>query len=102
MAFVSNDRFKAKRYAVQIFFKDGVQGEYITHWVGTPSSMAQSIMLAPLLISRDPEQGELIYDDLKREQRAYDHIRHRPIDIALCDLAGKKYGVLVSSLLGGF
>jgi L-alanine-DL-glutamate epimerase-like enolase superfamily enzyme len=44
----------------------------------------------------------VIYDDLKRELRAYDHMGHGPIDIALWDLAGKKYGTPVAKLLGGF
>ena len=59
-------------------------------------------MLAPHLIGRDPEQREIIYDDLKRELRAYDHMGHGPIDIALWDLAGKKYGAPIAKILGGF
>ena len=59
-------------------------------------------MLAPLLLGRNPEQREQIYDDLKRELRAYDHMGHGPLDIALWDLAGKKYQTSVSNLLGGF
>jgi L-alanine-DL-glutamate epimerase-like enolase superfamily enzyme len=93
---------KAGRYAVRILTDDGLAGEYVTHWVGTPAAMAQTLMLAPHLIGRDPEAREQIYDDLKRELRAYDHMGHGPIDIALWDLAGKKYGASVSKLLGGF
>jgi L-alanine-DL-glutamate epimerase-like enolase superfamily enzyme len=93
---------RASRYAVCIRTDDGLIGEYVTHWVGTPSAMAQSLMLAPHLLGRDPETREQIYDDLKRELRAYDHMGHGPIDIALWDLAGKKYGASVATLLGGF
>ena len=85
-------RLPASRYAIQIGTDDGLVGEYVTHWVGTPASLAQTIMLAPHLIGRDPETREQIYDDLKRELRAYDHMGHGPLDIALWDLAGKKYG----------
>ena len=53
-------------------------------------------MLAPHLLGRDPESREQIYDDLKRELRAYDHMGHGPLDIALWDLAGKKYGAPVA------
>jgi L-alanine-DL-glutamate epimerase-like enolase superfamily enzyme len=95
-------KVKASRYAVRIRTDDGLVGEYITHWVGTFSAMAQSIMLAPHLLGRDPEAREQIYDDLKRELRAYDHMGHGPLDIALWDLAGKKYGAPVAKLLGGF
>jgi hypothetical protein len=83
-------RVKASRYAVRIGTDDGLVGEYVTHWVGTPSAMAQSCMLAPHLLGRDPETREQIYDDLKRELRAYDHMGHGPLDIALWDLAGKR------------
>jgi L-alanine-DL-glutamate epimerase-like enolase superfamily enzyme len=95
-------RVQASRYAVRILTDDGLAGEYVTHWVGTPAAMAQTLMLAPHLIGRDAEAREEIYDDLKRELRAYDHMGHGPIDIALWDLAGKKYGASVSKLLGGF
>jgi L-alanine-DL-glutamate epimerase-like enolase superfamily enzyme len=95
-------KVKASRYAVRIRTDDGLVGEYVTHWVGTPAAMAQSIMLAPHLLGRDPESREQIYDDLKRELRAYDHMGHGPLDIALWDLAGKKYGAPVARLLGGF
>lgn len=93
---------KAERFGVRISCDDGVCGEYVTHWVGTPSTFWQTKMLCPHLIGRDPEQRQLIFDDLKREIRAYDHMGHGPLDIALWDLAGKKYHTSVSNLLGGF
>lgn len=100
--YVKGSRFKASRYAVRILTDDGLSGEYVTHWVGTPAALAQSLMLAPHLIGREAEAREQIYDDLKREIRAYDHMGHGPLDIALWDLAGKKYGASVARLLGGF
>lgn len=93
---------KAERFAVRISCDDGACGEYVTHWVGTPSTLGQMNMLGPHLIGRDPEQRQLIFDDLKREIRAYDHMAHGPLDIALWDLAGKKYQTSVAKLLGGF
>ena len=79
----------AQRWAVRIETDDGARGEYVTHWVGTPSSFAQAAMLAPHLLGRDPEPREEIWQDLKREVRAYDHMGHGPLDIALWDLAGE-------------
>ncbi len=102
MIFVTGGKLKSTRYAIRIRCDDGAEGAYVTHWVGTPSTFGQMQMLAPNLIGRDPEQRELIYDDLKREVRAYDHMGHGPLDIALWDLIGKKYAVSVSKLLGGF
>jgi len=66
--------FSAERFAVRILCDDGASGEYVTHWVGTPSSLGQCTMLAPNLLGRDPEQRAIIYDDLKREIRAYDSL----------------------------
>ena len=90
------------RYAVAIRCDDGLSGEYVTHWVGNQASLGQTLMLAPHLLGRDPETREEIYDDLKRELRAYDHMGHGALDIALWDLAGKKYGTPVATLLGGY
>jgi L-alanine-DL-glutamate epimerase-like enolase superfamily enzyme len=99
---VPGGRLRMMRYAVRISTDDGLEGAYVTHWVGTQAALGQSLMLAPHLLGRDPEAREQIYDDLKRELRAYDHMGHGPLDIALWDLAGRKYGVPVARLLGGF
>ena len=93
---------RVTRYAVRITCDDGAQGAYVTHWVGTPSTFGQMQMLAPNLIGRDPEAREIIWDDLKREVRAYDHMGHGPLDIALWDLVGKRYEISVATMLGAF
>jgi L-alanine-DL-glutamate epimerase-like enolase superfamily enzyme len=95
-------RLALTRWAVTIDTADGARGEYVTHWVGTPAALGQALMLAPHLLGRDPDRREQIFDDLKRELRAYDHMGHGPLDIALWDLAGKRLGCSVSRLLGGF
>ena len=102
VAFRKGGRMPCTRYAVTIDSSDGARGAYVTHWVGTPAALAQTLMLAPHLLGRDPDAREAIYDDLKREVRAYDHMGHGVLDIALWDLAGKRLGISVSRLLGGF
>lgn len=102
MAYVKGARFTARRFAVRITTEEGSVGEYVCHWVGTPATLAQAGMLAPLLLGRDPDHREQIYDDLKRELRAYDHMGHGVLDLALWDLAGKRLGTSVASLLGGY
>jgi len=102
LIFKENSTLSAERFAVRILCDDGAAGEYVTHWVGTPSSLGQCTMLAPNLLGRDPEQRSIIYDDLKREIRAYDHMGHGVLDIALWDLAGKKYNTSVAKLLGAY
>ncbi len=90
------------KYAVVIRSDDGAEGQYVTHWGGTRASMAQTLALAPNLIGRDPDTREEIWNDMKRELRQHDGMGIGPIDIALWDLAGKRFGASVSQLLGGF
>ncbi|MCC6588501.1 MAG: mandelate racemase [Bryobacterales bacterium] len=90
------------KYAVAVQTDNGLRGEYVTHWVGSAAALGSTLMLAPYLIGREAEQREALYDDLKREARQFDHMGHGPLDIALWDLAGKKYGASVSELLGGY
>jgi L-alanine-DL-glutamate epimerase-like enolase superfamily enzyme len=90
------------RYAVRITTDDGLEGAYVSHWVGTQAALGQTIMLAPHLLGRNPEHREVIYDDLKRETRAYDGMGHGMLDIALWDLVGRKYGISVGTMLGAY
>jgi L-alanine-DL-glutamate epimerase-like enolase superfamily enzyme len=102
MAYKKGSSFPAKRFAVKIDTDEGASGEYVTHWVGTPASFAQAQMLAPVMLSRNPEHREQIYDDLKRELRAYDHMGHGALDIAVWDLCAKMKSTSVKSMLGGY
>lgn len=95
-------RLNVMRFAVRIATDDGLEGRYVTHWVGTRSALGQTEMLAPCLLGRNAEHREAIYDDLKREARAYDHMGHGALDIALWDLVGRKYGVSVAIMLGAY
>ena len=90
------------KYAVVIQTADGCRGEYVTHWLGAGSALAQSKILAPKLIGRNAFEREAIYDDLKRELRQFDHMGHGPLDIALWDWAGKQLNCSVGALLGAY
>ena len=102
MAYIKGAKFPAKRWAVRIKTDEGVMGGYVVNWGSTPSSFGQACMLAPLLIGRDPEHREEIYNDLKWEIRAYDHMGHGPLDIAIWDLCARINNVSVKSMLGGY
>lgn len=102
ITYVKGAKTTLTKYAVVIRAKDGARGEYVTLWGGTRPALAQTLTLAPHLLGRNADHREEIYDDLKRELRQYDHFGHGPIDIALWDLAGKKFGASVSQLLGGY
>ncbi len=100
------ERLAQQRWAVRIETDEtaqgGAAGGYVTQWVGTPASFGQALMLAPHLLGRDPDAREAIWQDLRRELRAYDHMGQGALDIALWDLAGRRRNVSVARLLGGF
>lgn len=102
MGYAKGATSRFSKYAVRIETEDGCRGEYVTHWVSSPSALAQTKMLAPKLIGRHAEEREGIYDDLKREIRQFDHLGHGPLDIALWDWAGKQLGCSIGVLLGGY
>jgi L-alanine-DL-glutamate epimerase-like enolase superfamily enzyme len=90
------------KFAVVIETADGSRGEYVGLWGATKMALAQVLHLAPHLIGRNALQRELIYEDFKRALRQYDHMGFGHIDIALWDLFGKRVGLPISTLLGGW
>lgn len=94
-------RLERTGYSVRITDSDGCRGE----WVNVnrnPAILTQAQSVAKMIVGRDADSREQIYDDCKRVQRKVGAIGHADLDIALWDLAGKHYGVPVSRLLGGF
>jgi len=102
VAFRRGHSVEVVKNAIIIRTDDGLRGEYITHWGGSPATRGEMEMLAPFMIGRDPMEREGLFDDLKREIRQWSGMGHGPLDIALWDLAGKKYGASISELLGGY
>lgn len=102
LVYQPNGRQKLSKFAIVIQTEDGVRGEYVALWVANRMSLGQTLTLAPHLIGRDALHREQIYDDFKRALRQYDHMGHGPIDICLWDLAGKKFGASITTLLGGW
>lgn len=100
--FSRGESVRMMKYACVVETGDGCRGEYVTHWVASPASLAQTRMLAPKLIGRHAETREGIYDDFKREIRQFDHLGHGPLDIALWDWAGKQLGCSIGTLLGAY
>lgn len=90
------------RFLVTIDTDDGLSGSYAPHFGGTPHAQAQVEEMARGLIGVDAEQRELVFERLKISHRHYDKSGISVIDTALWDLAGKKYGVPIAQLLGGF
>lgn len=90
------------KFLLTIDTDDGLSGCYAPHFGATPHARAQVQEMARSLIGIDPEQRERIFERLKLSHRHYDKTGIAIIDTALWDLAGKKYGVPISQLLGGF
>ena len=87
--------------AVRIFDSDGVEGCFV--YPSPESAMvAQAKSLAQLLIGRDPNAREKMYDDIKRIMRKLGAFGYSPLDIALWDMAGKRFGASITTLLGGY
>ncbi len=102
LVYAPGETLPAMRIAPRIRTSDGAEGAYVCNWVSPQATLGQMQMLAPHLLGRDADRRELIYDDFKRELRAYDRMGHGPLDIALWDLAGKRRDTSVSRLLGGY
>lgn len=96
------DRVRLRKFAVVVKTSDGSTGEYVGLWGASSMALGQLVDLAPRLLGRDALERESIYDDMKRAHRQYDHMGFGHLDIALWDLAGKRYGAPVSELLGGW
>ena len=89
------------KFVVTIDTDDGLSGSYAPHFGATAHAQAQVEEMARGLIGYDPEQRERIFERLKLSHRRYDKSGIAAIDTALWDLAGKKYEVPISRLLGG-
>ena len=99
---LGNSGRESTRFLVTIDTDDGLSGSYAPHFGGTAQAQAQVEEMARGLIGVEAEQRELVFERLKISHRHYDKSGIAAIDTALWDLAGKKYGVPIAKLLGGF
>ena len=90
------------KFIVTIETEDGLQGSYAPHYGATQHALAQVNEMAPGLIGQSAEQRELIFERLKLGFRHFDKTGIAALDTALWDLAGKKHGASISTLLGGY
>lgn len=72
---------------------EGIRGE-------VPGSI--DARTARYLLGRNPFQREIIWHDLKRSRRGADGTPPGSVDIALWDIAGKRYNASIHQLLGGW
>jgi L-alanine-DL-glutamate epimerase-like enolase superfamily enzyme len=101
VGFKRGSSIKVVKNAIRIRTDDGLEGQYVTNWGASPATRGEMDMIAPFMIGRDPMEREGLLDDLKRELRQWSGMGQGPLDIALWDLAGKKYQAPISELIGG-
>lgn len=95
-------RARVTNFGLRILTNDGLVGEYCPQHAGKSGFLGQILMVAPMLVGRDSRQRGAIWDDLKRALRHWGGVGLSHLDIALWDIAGKRYGVPISELLGGW
>ncbi len=99
--YTPNSSVTRKGLAVVVTDSDGNRGEFVN--LDSDAAMtAQTGAIAGMLVGRDVDQREAIYDDVKRVHRKQGAFGHSNLDIAIWDLAGKRAGMPIHRLLGGF
>lgn len=90
-------------FVLRIHDADGTVGEYCPMHSGKhPAVTNQTIPLLKSLIGRDSLAREELYQDYKRRHRHLAGVGYSAIDICLWDLFGKKTGLPIATLLGGY
>ncbi len=90
-------------FVLRIRDSDGTVGEYVPMHSGKhPAVTHQTIPLLRSLIGRDSLAREELYQDYKRRHRHLAGTGYSAIDICLWDLFGKKAGLPIATLLGGY
>ena len=100
--YVPGSSMSLSSFAVVITTAEGIRGEYVAMWGGSPMALAQTRALAPLLVGEDPNARERILDACKRAHRQYDHMGYGALDIALWDVLGRRVGMPIYQLLGAY
>lgn len=90
-------------FVLRIRDSDGTVGEYVPMHSGKhPAVTHQTVPLLKSLVGRDSLAREELYQDYKRRHRHLAGTGYSAIDICLWDLFGKKTGLSIATLLGGY
>lgn len=99
LAYAPGETYNRHTLATRIHTNDGNTGEYIG---GDPVSLGQIERVAPTLLGENPLERERHWRTMRRVLRPYDGCGIGPIDIALWDLAGKRYDAPIHEILGTY
>jgi L-alanine-DL-glutamate epimerase-like enolase superfamily enzyme len=86
-------------FAIRVHTDSGPTGAFVG---GNSPAFAQFHEVADYLIGKNPLRRERHWSEMKRALRKYDRMGIGPVDIALWDLAGKRYGAPIHELLGTY
>ena len=89
------------RFGIRIYDSDGTIGEYIPPRGRAKVIMSASEALSYHVVNKNPLHREALYREMRGLCKHIGEVGIGPIDIALWDLAGKKYKSSISELLGG-
>ncbi|MFC3959511.1 enolase C-terminal domain-like protein [Halovivax cerinus] len=90
---------ESETLAIRIETDADVTGEYV---LVTSTAPDQVETCASYLVGKNPLERERHWSELKRGLRKYDRMGIGPLDIALWDLAGKRYDAPIHELLGTY
>ncbi|MCP4383945.1 MAG: mandelate racemase [Hyphomicrobiales bacterium] len=93
---------RISNFVVAITTNEGAIGEFAPGLGGKLPHLGQVLQVAPLVVGRNPAHREGIYNDLKKVLRHFGGVGASHIDCALWDLAGKRAGLSVAEMLGGY
>ena len=103
LTYAPGERTRFESFVLRIRDTDGTVGEYCPIHSGKNRAVTgQTLPLLPSLIGCDSLAREELFQHNKRRHRHLGGIGHSAIDICLWDLFGKKVGLPVAALLGGY
>ncbi|MCC6870609.1 MAG: hypothetical protein IT522_17480 [Burkholderiales bacterium] len=89
-------------FVVRITGSEGSVGEFAPGLGGKLPHLGQVLFVAPLIVGQIADERERIFNDLKKVLRHFGGVGASHIDCALWDLLGRRTGMSVSALLGGY
>ncbi len=89
------------RFGIKIFDNEGNFGEYVPPRGRAKVIMSATEALSYHVLGKNPLERETIYRDLRGLCKHIGEVGIGAIDIALWDLAGKRYNCSIMELLGG-
>jgi L-alanine-DL-glutamate epimerase-like enolase superfamily enzyme len=99
LAYDPGERTERRLFAIEVHTDEGITGEFVG---GNSPAFAEFHEIADYLIGEDPLRRERHWSEVKRGLRKYDRMGIGPIDIALWDIAGKRYDAPIHELLGTY